>query len=79
MRFVDGQIVLSPSDLMKFQGCAHASALDLRKARGEPLAPAAESHDAVVLQRRGDEHEKAHLAKLWAAREVVAIDQTVVR
>ena len=29
-----------PSDLMRFQGCAHATALDLRHLNGEALVPA---------------------------------------
>lgn len=64
MRSDRGRIILSPSDLMRFQGCEHASALDLRYARGEDLTPAEESADAALLQRKGDEHEAAYLSRL---------------
>ena len=39
MRLERDQIFLSASDLMRFQGCEHAIALDLRYLRGEHLTP----------------------------------------
>lgn len=76
MRIVAGEIVLSPSDLMRFQGCAHATSLDLRYLRGEPLEPAEEEPEALVLQARGDEHERSYLADLQIDRDVVSIERT---
>lgn len=75
MRIIADEIILSPSDLMRFQGCAHATSLDLRYLRGEPLQPADDEPDAIVLQARGDEHERAYLADLQAARDVVVIER----
>ncbi len=58
--------MLSASDLMRFMSCKHATALDLRYARGEPLLPAEDTEDAKILQKQGDDHETRHLAMLKA-------------
>ncbi|MFN3613177.1 MAG: TM0106 family RecB-like putative nuclease, partial [Rubrimonas sp.] len=74
MRHHDDRILLSASDLMRFIDCRHATALDLRRLRGEDLTPAADSEDAALLQAHGDAHEAAHLAALKASgRRVVEI------
>src|SRR5690349_8167627 len=70
---VNGRVVLSASDLMRFQGCQHATTLDLRQLRGELLAPAEDTPEAEILQRLGDEHEKRFLAKLASECGDVAI------
>ncbi|MBZ9864218.1 TM0106 family RecB-like putative nuclease [Mesorhizobium sp. CA15] len=64
MKLEGGKILLSASDLMRFMGCQHATAMDLRYARGEPLVPAEDSEDAQLLQKYGDQHEASYLAKL---------------
>ncbi|MEQ9039392.1 MAG: TM0106 family RecB-like putative nuclease [Silicimonas sp.] len=66
-------IRLSASDLMRFAGCAHATALDLLRLEGEGPELAADSGDARLLQRRGDLHEAAHLDRLRAGGGVVEI------
>ena len=75
MRLEDGEVVLSPSDLMRFQACEHAAALDLRYLRGEPLIPAADGADALLLQKKGHSHEAAYLRRLPAA--VIEIDRNL--
>src|SRR6202790_2526967 len=68
--------LLSASDLMRFMSCKHATALDLRYARGEPLTPADDTEDAKILQKQGDEHESRYLAKLKTeGRSVVEFDR----
>ena len=68
MRSIEGdRILLSASDLMRFMGCAHATALDLAYMRGKGPAPREDSDDAALLQKQGDAHEAAHLAKLKAS------------
>ena len=57
---------MSASDLMRFMGCVHATALDLAHTRGEGLPPCEDNDDAALLLKRGDAHEAAHLAKLKA-------------
>src|SRR5881392_165784 len=62
---VEGQdVLLSASDLMRFMSCRHATGLDLRYARGEPLVPADDTEDAKILQKQGDDHESRYLSKL---------------
>jgi predicted RecB family nuclease len=74
VRHHDNRILLSASDLMRFIDCRHATALDLRRLRGEALTPAADSEDAALLQAHGDAHEAAHLAALKASgRRVVEV------
>jgi len=74
VRLVNNQVVLSPSDLMRFRGCTHSVALDLRRLRGEQLTPADDSPDVVLLQGMGDRHEQHVLDALRAeGSEVVAI------
>ena len=74
MRELGGNILFSASDLMRFMGCAHATTLDLARLRGLGPDPKADGEDAVLLQKQGDAHEAAHLAKLKAAgREVFEI------
>jgi len=74
LREVDGHILFSASDLMKFMGCKHATILDMARMRGEGPKPRADSEDAALLQKQGDAHEAAHLEKLKTqAHQVVEI------
>jgi predicted RecB family nuclease len=74
MRDIDGRTLLSATDLMRFMGCAHATTLDLARLRGVGPEPRVDSEDAALLQKQGDTHEAAHLARLAAAgREIVEI------
>lgn len=64
MKVEGGKVLLSASDLMRFMSCVHATALDLRYARGEPLLPADDTDDTKILQKQGDEHESRYLSRL---------------
>jgi uncharacterized protein len=69
-------IRLSASDLMRFAGCAHATALDLAWLAGCSPVPGEDSEEAALLQRHGDAHEARHLARLKAdGRSVIEIDR----
>ncbi len=63
MRDVGGHILFSASDLMRFMGCSHATTLDLERLWGEGPEPREDSEDAALLQKQGDAHEAAHLAR----------------
>ena len=77
MSEIDGEVLLSASDLMRFTGCAHAATLDLARLRGEGPEPREDTEDAELLQKQGDAHEAAQLARLKAARrEVVEIPRS---
>ena len=74
MRALNGELLFSASDLMRFMGCRHATVLDLARLRGEGPEPCADSEDAALLQKHGDAHEAAHLARLKeCGRQVVEI------
>lgn len=79
MQLVAGDLRLSASDLMRFKGCAHATALDLRRLEVGDLQPDTDSDEAELLQRQGDAHEASFLAKLKAdGRSVVEISKNGV-
>jgi predicted RecB family nuclease len=74
LKSIDGQILLSASDLMRFTGCAHATTLDLSYVRSRQPEPRADSEDAELLQQRGNDHEAAYLDQLKrSGRQVVAL------
>ena len=67
MTDLDGRIFLSATDIMRFMGCPHATALDLAHMRGTGAEPGEDSEDAALLQKQGDAHEAAYLAHLKEA------------
>ncbi|MHB8669071.1 MAG: TM0106 family RecB-like putative nuclease, partial [Acidimicrobiales bacterium] len=74
MESIDGQLVLSPTDLVGFLYCEHLTDLSVRAARHELAEPEGEDPDLAVLARRGMEHEVRHRDALLAAgREVVEV------
>ncbi len=76
MRVLDGRILLSASDLMRFTGCVHATTLDLSSLRGHGPPPREDSEDTLLLQKQGNAHEAAHLKRLKEqGRSVVEIER----
>lgn len=74
MRRIDDVLRLSASDLMRFKGCRHATALDLRLIEVGDIEPREDGAEAELLQRQGDEHELAFLEQMKASgRRVVEI------
>jgi uncharacterized protein len=65
-------IILSATDLMRFAGCAHAVALDLRQLKGERLKAVGDSASAKLIQDKGHAHEAAFLQSLKDAGKAVA-------
>src|SRR4051812_10026635 len=76
MQRLDGQLVLSPTDLTHHQECAHLTRLDLGVAAGEWAAPdEVVSAELQLVFERGLEHEKKYLESLRAeGRSVVEIE-----
>jgi predicted RecB family nuclease len=89
MKRENGKIILSASDLMRFQGCAHAATLDLDwlnqkalaetgKATAKAVAgpqPGDDSEGAKLLQKMGDALERAYLHERKSAGvEVLEIE-----
>src|SRR6266516_1742449 len=64
MQFLDGRLIVSPSDLTGFLECEHLTQQELAAARGEVERPERKDPDLEVLTRRGLEHEARHLASL---------------
>src|SRR2546430_16407386 len=64
MQFLDGRLIVSPSDLTGFLECEHLTQQELAAARGEIERPERKDPELEVLTRRGLEHEARHLASL---------------
>src|SRR5215510_8479303 len=64
MQLTVDRLRLSPSDLSGFLACRHLTRLELSVARGEQKRPIFEDPHAEILRRKGEEHERAHLARL---------------
>ena len=73
----------APSDLVGFLQCGHLSELSLEVAHGTRSGPSDDDHEQSVVQRRGDEHEEAYLARLRAegleVTEIPASDELETR
>src|SRR5437773_4202792 len=64
MQLIDGNVVLSATDLSKHLACRHATSLDLKAARGEIKRIYRNDPSIEVLEERGRRHEAAYLAYL---------------
>src|SRR4051812_16514613 len=72
MQRLDGQLVLSPTDLTHHQECAHLTRLDLGVATGEWAAPdVGTPEDVQFVFDRGLEHERKYLESLKAVGKTV--------
>ena len=60
MRNYGGRTIFSASDLVNFMGCGHATVLDVRNLVS-PTTFAADDENAVLLQEKGIQHERAYL------------------
>jgi predicted RecB family nuclease len=64
---IEGQLVLSPTDLTKHLACAHVTTLDLADLQG-PAGGGTKTDDALNLVfSKGMDHERAYLARLRLA------------
>lgn len=64
MKYSNGQLQKSASDLSNYLGCKHLSKLDLLVAEGKRKAPSWQDPAAAVLAQRGQEHEQAYVTFL---------------
>src|SRR6476646_8894894 len=72
MQRLDGQLVLSPTDLAHHQECAHLTRLDLGVAMGDWAAPDVEPpEDVQLVFDRGLEQERKYLESLKSAGKSV--------
>src|SRR2546427_13222549 len=61
MQFLEGRLIVSPSDLTGFLECEHLTQQELAAARGEIARPARDDPMLDMLSRRGLEHESRYL------------------
>lgn len=75
MRYHNGELLHSASDLNAFLSCAHAAALNLRKLKDPASLPdrAQDDETMVLIQDAGHSHEADYLERLRAAGEVAEI------
>src|SRR2546423_1922989 len=66
MQFLDGRLIVSPSDLTGFLECEHLTQQELAAARGEIARPERDDPVLDMLSRRGVEHERRYLEGLRA-------------
>jgi predicted RecB family nuclease len=71
MQFLDGRLIVSPSDLTSFLECEHLTQQELAAARGEIERPERKDSELEVLTRRGLEHEARQLAELRSSHRRV--------
>jgi predicted RecB family nuclease len=67
MQMLDGALVHSASDLNAYTECLHLPALERAVAAGDNVRPQRDDPTAALLARKGDEHERRHLARLREA------------
>lgn len=75
MRLHNDTVLYSPSDLVRYLGCSHATALDLTAMRDPASAPERAEDDAMgkLVQAQGLEHEEAYRAELEAKGDLIEI------
>jgi predicted RecB family nuclease len=71
VHLLDGEIILSPTDLTGFLECEHLTQLELQAVRGLIERPIRDDPELDILTRRGGEHEQAHLDRLRAEGRTV--------
>ena len=72
MQFLEGRLIVSPSDLTGFLECEHLTQQELSAARGEIARPERDDPMLDMLSRRGLEHEGRYLGRFKATgRKIV--------
>src|SRR3981189_3614370 len=64
MRFSEGNLEISPTDLSGFLACHHKTALDMTVARGLREAPKLNDPYVPILQQRGRQDERRYAEEL---------------
>lgn len=63
MQLRNDAILFSATDVVGYLECEHLTSLDLRNLY-QPVAKAVDDESAALIARKGDEHERAYLARL---------------
>jgi len=76
MQLIDGQVVVSATDMNNYLACEHLTALEIRVLRRELERPDDRPPQAALLAKLGDEHEQNYLRELHAGgRQVTTIER----
>ncbi|MFI5227276.1 MAG: hypothetical protein ACHQ3P_11440, partial [Candidatus Limnocylindrales bacterium] len=72
MQLIDGTIIVSATDLVGYLACDHLASLELGRLEGRWERPHhREDPELLLLQERGDEHEKRYLERHRAAGRTI--------
>jgi predicted RecB family nuclease len=77
VQILDGEIVLSATDLVGHLACEHLTTLEVGAARGDWRRPMHRDPELDLLQKKGLEHESRYLAHLEAQGRSIARPLTV--
>jgi uncharacterized protein len=64
MQLIDGEIVISATDINNYLACNHLTTLNLSVMRGELERPSDRPGQGALLAKLGDEHEQNYLQRL---------------
>src|SRR5437016_10522720 len=74
MRLIDGQLVLTATDLVGHLACPHLTQLNRAVAEKRLSAPVREDPELEIVARRGQEHERGELKRfIVGGKKVVTI------
>src|SRR6266481_5316171 len=76
MDVLDGQLILSATDLINFLECGHLTWLDLQRTCGKLPAKPKRPDTAELLAAKGEEHELAYLHRLKAEHGEALVEIT---
>jgi predicted RecB family nuclease len=78
VRLYHEQLLHAPTDLVRFLGCAHATALDLQRLRDPASLPEKADDDALtgLVQQQGLAHEDAYRQRLAQEIDLIEIPVT---
>src|SRR5712692_4224242 len=80
MQVLDGQLLLSATDLVGHLACNHLSFLEMGAAKGECSRPFRDDPQLDLIARRGLEHERWYLDRLRAeGKAVIEIGQSLAK
>src|SRR6266699_85964 len=78
MQVLNGELLLSATDLVAFLECEHLSALDLRVVRGLEVIEQTRTDSTELVARKGSEHEQRYLESLITQQlNVVTIPSSI--
>ncbi len=74
MQSVDGQLLLSATDLVGELACEHLTGLEHDAAHGLRVRPFREDDQLELVEQRGLEHEQAYLARVSVGKRVANLE-----